>query len=447
MPTPAADDKVKACLVASIKVFASITPPVSKATNAEFASPDFSKPKVAMRGVFLLSILRWKMTWCLYLTDFRERMLPSHKRALANILACRTESMGGHLCECNTCGHQHYSYHSCKNRSCPKCHANDTKRWLEKREAELLPVRYFHVVFTLPQELRDNMRSNQRKLYSILMQAASEMLMKLALDPKHVGGKLSILKDADTGKRLGIFTNNVTKPLYDIAWYMLQRWGKSENVFKELMARFNLNYHPGYDIKELEKQPLVDNPDIVLTKQAIQALKKETVRLDKEILYAEALLPPNAGKKLQDDLTKLRTKREVAKEEAIAFEEKLAQLPDKVSIVELLHGKQMSRCDLEKKKLYDIMQMMAYHSRERLVEIFRECYSDRRDIKKVLDMITTKSGIVKLVGQTLMVILSGIENKKHRQAAIKLCQKLNEKRVTMNGSLNLKLFFHLADIP
>ena len=145
---------------------------------------------------------------------------------------------------------------------------------------------------------------------------------------------------------------------------------QSENVFKELMARFNLNYHPGYDIKELEKQPLVDNPDIVLTKQAIQALKNEAVRLDKEILYAEALLPPNAGKKLQDDLTKLRTKREVAKEEAIAFEQKLVQLPDKVSIADLLHGKQMSRCDLEKKKLYDIMQMMAYHSREPMATIF-----------------------------------------------------------------------------
>ena len=136
-----------------------------------------------------------------YLTDFGERMLPSHKRALADILACRTESMGGHLHECNVCGHQHYSYHSCKNRSCPKCHTSDTKRWLEKREAELLPVRYFHVVFTLPQELRDNMRSNQSKLYSILMQAASEMLMKLALDPKHVGGKLSILAVLHTWTR------------------------------------------------------------------------------------------------------------------------------------------------------------------------------------------------------------------------------------------------------
>ena len=84
-----------------------------------------------------------------YRNDF-GLMLPSHKRALADILACRTEIMGGHLLECDACGYQHYSYHSCKNRSCPKCHTNDIKRWLEKRETELLPVRYFHVVFTLP---------------------------------------------------------------------------------------------------------------------------------------------------------------------------------------------------------------------------------------------------------------------------------------------------------
>jgi hypothetical protein len=136
-----------------------------------------------------------------YLQAFGDRMLPSHKRALADILACRTESMGGHLAECEVCGHQQYSYHSCKNRSCPKCHTSDTKRWLEKREAELLPVRYFHVVFTLPQELRDIVRSNQGKLYAILMQSASDMLMKLGMDPKHVGGKLSILAVLHTWTR------------------------------------------------------------------------------------------------------------------------------------------------------------------------------------------------------------------------------------------------------
>ncbi len=136
-----------------------------------------------------------------YLNAFGGRMLPSHKRALADIAACRTETMGGHLAECEVCGHQHYSYHSCKNRNCPKCHTSDTKRWLEKREAELLPVRYFHVVLTLPQELRDIVRSNQNKLYSVLIQAAAEMLMKLASDPKHVGGKLSILSVLHTWTR------------------------------------------------------------------------------------------------------------------------------------------------------------------------------------------------------------------------------------------------------
>ena len=259
--------------------------------------------------------------------------------------------------------------------------------------------------------------------------------------------RLVILKDADTGKRMGVFTNNNTKALYDIAWYMLQRWGKSENVFKELMANFNLNYHPGYDIKELEKQPDVDNPDITLIKQAVNTLKKEAVTLVKEIVYTEAMLAKNDSKKLQNELIKLNKREKEIEQARIGFELKLESLPKTVSIVELLQGKKMCRCDLEKKKLYDVMQMMAYHSRERLVEIFHECYADKRDIKKVLDMITTKSGIVKLVGQTLMVILSGIENNKHRQAAIKLCQKLNEKCVTMTGGLRLKLSFHLADIP
>ena len=122
-------------------------------------------------------------------------------------------------------------------------------------------------------------------------------------------------------------------------------------------------------------------------------------------------------------------------------------LADKVSIIEILKGKPMSRCDLEKKKLYDLMQFMAYHSRERLVDIFSQCYSDHRDIKKVLDMITTKSGVVKLVGQTLMVILQWIDNNKHRQAAEKLCHKLNQKAIRMVGGLNVKLSFHIAHVP
>jgi len=136
-----------------------------------------------------------------YLSTFGDRMLPSHKRALSSILHCRTETMGGHLAQCEECGHQHYSYHSCKDRSCPKCHGNDTSRWLEQRQAELLPVRYFHLVFTLPKELREIVRKNQKTLYTILMQAATEALMAIGLDAGHVGGKLGILAVLHTWTR------------------------------------------------------------------------------------------------------------------------------------------------------------------------------------------------------------------------------------------------------
>ena len=136
-----------------------------------------------------------------YLAEFGSRMLPSHRRALEDIAACRTETMGGHLARCEDCGHQHYSYHSCKNRSCPKCHGKEIDTWLEKREGELLPGRYFHLVFTLPSELRDPVRRNQKKLYAILMRAAVDALMKIGLDPKHIGGKMGMLAVLHTWTR------------------------------------------------------------------------------------------------------------------------------------------------------------------------------------------------------------------------------------------------------
>jgi Transposase zinc-binding domain len=98
-----------------------------------------------------------------YLEKFGDRMPYSHKRALTAIADCRTEAMGGHLEECDQhCGHVRYSYHSCKNSSYPKCHGADTKKWLEKQEAQLLSVPYFHLVFTLPACLREIIRSNQQ---------------------------------------------------------------------------------------------------------------------------------------------------------------------------------------------------------------------------------------------------------------------------------------------
>ncbi len=137
-----------------------------------------------------------------YLEKFGDKMPHSHKRALFAITACRTEEMGGHLKECdNHCGNFEYAYHSCKNGSCPKCHGADTKRWLEKREKELLPVPYFHLVFTLPAFLREVVRSNQTALYAVLFQAAISALAKLGLDRKYIGGQLGMLAVLHTWSR------------------------------------------------------------------------------------------------------------------------------------------------------------------------------------------------------------------------------------------------------
>lgn len=89
-----------------------------------------------------------------YVQKFSEKMLPSHRRAFKDILRCRTPALGGHVFECDHCGRRQYSYHSCRNRSCPKCHKSDTQAWLQGRQKELLPVPYYHVIFTLPHELR-----------------------------------------------------------------------------------------------------------------------------------------------------------------------------------------------------------------------------------------------------------------------------------------------------
>jgi len=266
-------------------------------------------------------------------------------------------------------------------------------------------------------------------------------------NPTSMELRLVVIKDVDTGKRIGVYTNNSDRPSYDIAYYMLQRWGDSENFFKEMIARFNLNYHPGYDINELERQPLVENPDIALTRKAIQILKKEAKELEDQILLTEAKLMKHKDKRLVSKLSKLRNSLEEKNSDIAEFERKLASLPDKVSIMDLLQGRPMNRCDLEKKKLYDFMQFMAFHSRERLVEIFRHCYNDYRDIKQVLDMITSKAGYIKLIGQTLVVILDWIENKKHRVAAERLCHRLNQKGISLVGRLNVKLFFRVSRIP
>ncbi|KXB09346.1 hypothetical protein AKJ60_00405 [candidate division MSBL1 archaeon SCGC-AAA385M11] len=258
--------------------------------------------------------------------------------------------------------------------------------------------------------------------------------------------RVIVMRDKKSGKHLGIYSNNWTKPAYEIAFYMCQRWGSSENFFKETLSWFNLDYHPGYDIKELEEQPLVDNPDIALIKKGIKALKNDVKELEKDINSSKYKLGDREDKRIQKKIDRLEQEKTDKEKELEQFEAKLTELPDKVSILDILKGKPMNRCDLEKKKLYDIMQCMAFHSRERLVDIFRDCYDDPRDIKQVLGMITQRSGLLKLVGDTLVVVLDGIDNKKYRNATDKLCHKLNEKGVKLMGRLKLKLSFYLNKI-
>jgi hypothetical protein len=128
-----------------------------------------------------------------YVSAHGAAMLPSHTRAIADILSCRTPQRGGHLWRCTCCGVEVHSYHSCKNRSCPTCHRDDTERWLAAREAELLPCPYFHVTVTVPAELRAILRANQRDGYASLMQAAAEAIVDLARDKRYVGGRVGVL--------------------------------------------------------------------------------------------------------------------------------------------------------------------------------------------------------------------------------------------------------------
>jgi putative transposase/transposase-like zinc-binding protein len=125
-----------------------------------------------------------------YRSQFRDRMPPSHLRAMDDIEHCRTEALGGQLYLCDQCKEQHYSYHSCKNRHCPKCQNDQANEWLENQKCLLLPVSYFMVTFTLPEELRSSARSHQKLIYNSLFRASSEALLELASDPRFVGAKI-----------------------------------------------------------------------------------------------------------------------------------------------------------------------------------------------------------------------------------------------------------------
>src|SRR5712672_2704159 len=111
-------------------------------------------------------------------------------KVMSAIESCRTAALGGHVARCEKCAHSQISYNSCRNRHCPKCQGAAAKDWLAAHEADLLPVPYYHVVFTLPATIADIAYHNQAAIYDILFKAAAETLTTIAADPKHLGARI-----------------------------------------------------------------------------------------------------------------------------------------------------------------------------------------------------------------------------------------------------------------
>lgn len=116
-----------------------------------------------------------------------------HLRVMRAIEVCRTAELGGHVDECDHCGEVRISYNSCRNRHCPKCQSLEKERWLEARKKDLLPTCYFHLVFTLPEELRPWALRNQKVIYNLLFKSVSETLAELAKNPKYLGAQIGFI--------------------------------------------------------------------------------------------------------------------------------------------------------------------------------------------------------------------------------------------------------------
>ena len=135
-----------------------------------------------------------------YCQDHGASLSMAQRRVLTAIEVCRTAVLGGHLEECDHCAHRRNAYNSCSDRHCPKCQSLARAQWLEDRRLELLNTQYFHVVFTLPQQIATIAYQNKREVYGILFKATAETLLAIAADPKHLGaewaGPVSEQRDA-----------------------------------------------------------------------------------------------------------------------------------------------------------------------------------------------------------------------------------------------------------
>ena len=128
-----------------------------------------------------------------FLERYRQSLTWAQVKVLAAIVRCRTAALGGHRDQCRRCGYQAISYNSCRNRHCPKCQTNAREKWLHQRQRELLPVDYYHLVFSIPHTLVPLVWQNKKVLFTLLFEAAAATLLEVAADPKHLGAEIGFL--------------------------------------------------------------------------------------------------------------------------------------------------------------------------------------------------------------------------------------------------------------
>jgi hypothetical protein len=143
--------------------------------------------------------------WPAYEQKYGAQILPSHRAAVEAILTCRTAALGGQLYACEPCGQQRYVYHSCQHRACPKCGHAEASEWIGRQKTRLLPVPYFLVTFTVPEQLRSLIRSHQKDLFDLLFRESAAAMQDVAANPKHLGAQLGMLGVLHTWSRQLIY--------------------------------------------------------------------------------------------------------------------------------------------------------------------------------------------------------------------------------------------------
>ena len=144
-----------------------------------------SRPPLEVADIFRSHGAAWRQSQAGHLSLGQLKVMSAVER-------CRSAALGGHVLHCPACEQDQIAYNSCRNRHCPKCQASAAKRWLEARQTQLLPVDYYHLVFTLPSSISDLAYQNKAVIYNILFKATAETLRTIALDPKHLGARIGV---------------------------------------------------------------------------------------------------------------------------------------------------------------------------------------------------------------------------------------------------------------